>query len=136
MKLMTRQLYRFEGDTSAWPTEFTEKRPVSELRQWVHAHWSYYRIRATPFDSPPDVSAVKGLLHNGRERMSWYDSNNHLIGFAPSQRNLITAVHEIVHSLGKDYHDKDYVDLYFKVLDNCGLPFYWCSEMREKYRLI
>lgn len=61
-------------------------------------------------DVPPKIVAHKGTYYNGRYLSYQCDDG---IFLARNQREYLTLVHELVHFMGYDYHDKEFVKVYF-----------------------
>jgi hypothetical protein len=62
----------------------------------------------------PILFESKGVLYCGK----WLSYNlENEIHLAPGQRNYLTLVHEMCHAMGRDYHDRNFVDLEFDILE-------------------
>jgi hypothetical protein len=61
----------------------------------------------------PIVRFGKGTPHMNL-MYSWCDGTT--IELAPTQRDVLTLIHELVHALGYDYHDENFVCRYRKLL--------------------
>jgi Zn-dependent peptidase ImmA (M78 family) len=63
----------------------------------------------------PKIIAHRGIRYLGK-RFSYYDPNTHTIALARNQRNTLTLMHELVHAMGCENHDSEFVDLYANLL--------------------
>lgn len=98
----TRRLYKFEDEYLS-TLNLTQIRSIDELRQFAN--------RVMP--NPPKIVAHKGTYYNGRYLSYQCDDG---IFLARNQRELLTLVHELVHAMGYDYHDKKFVRVYLRRL--------------------
>lgn len=100
----TRNLYRFE-DIYFKSTPVTKLRSMAELRSMAK------RL----MKNPPKIIASKGIKYNGRYLSYQLEDEIHLVR---NQREYLTLVHELVHAMGYDYHDRKFVDCYFDILES------------------
>ena len=125
----TRRLYKFEGD---WfkRTFFSKSRKIEYLRSEAIYIW-----RKMKFTKPmPNIKAGKGTWFGGY----WYSyySVSEGIVLSRSQRNIVTLVHEIVHHLGHNEHDRNFVRQYFKIFKKCyGFNDNQIEFLRYVYKL-
>ncbi len=52
-------------------------------------------------------------MYNGR-LYSYFDGSR--IVLARNERKVFVVIHELVHAMGKDYHDEKFIDRYFDLL--------------------
>jgi hypothetical protein len=117
----TRRLYKFEGDFFYLPAyryltiqiNVTTIRNIAKLI-WYNESDGRYLI--------PEVRFGKGLYHNTTRGQKYYYSwcDRQTIELAPTQRDLMTLIHEMVHALGYDYHDSRFVGKYIELLHKYG----------------
>lgn len=106
----TRRLYKFEKEWFRGEADVSMK----TLQDLAKAIWK----EELPWNSNkpiPKVVAGKGTKYNGRY-YSYYDGERIVI--ARSERKKFVLVHEMVHALGHDDHDEDFVEQYFDLLHN------------------
>ena len=112
--LDTRRLYKFEKEWLGVEPNLPMK-VLQELANdiWKEAgHTGYYHgDKVKPM---PAVVAGKGTKYNGRY-YSYYEGER--VELARSERKKHVLIHEMVHALGYDDHDEDFVDKYFELLD-------------------
>jgi hypothetical protein len=113
----TRRLYKFEGEFFYQPQykPFTKQLPISTLRTLGQTIWDNesngkYLI--------PEIRFGKGIYHTQARGKNFYYSwcDRQTIELAPTQRDMITLIHEMVHALGYDYHDSRFVGKYIYLL--------------------
>lgn len=100
----TRRLYRFEEEELRGRPLL----PISLLRRLARRIWKKSARRKMP-----QVVAGRGDLYNGR-LYSYYDGDR--IVLARNERRKFVLIHEIVHALGNDNHDKCFVKKYHSLL--------------------
>lgn len=98
----TRNLYRFENEY-AWPNRMVKMRSMKNLR----------RMANRVMKAPPKIVAHKGTYYGGRYLSYQCDDG---IFLARNQREYLTLIHELVHAMGYNYHDKVFVSRYFNLL--------------------
>lgn len=112
--LDTRRLYKFEKEWFRGEPNLPMK-ALQELANdiWKEAGYTghYYGDKVKPM---PAVVAGKGTKYNGRY-YSYCDGER--VELARSERKKFVLIHEMVHALGYDDHDEDFVDKYFELLD-------------------
>jgi hypothetical protein len=117
----TRRLYKFEGDFFSQPQYklLTKQQSLSALRQlgqliWLHESNGKYFI--------PNIRFGKGIYHTQARGKHYYYSwcNRQTIELAPTQRDMVTLIHEMVHAMGHDYHDSRFVGKYIYLLRKYG----------------
>jgi len=66
----------------------------------------------------PEIRFGKGIYHTQARGKNFYYSwcDRQTIELAPTQRDMITLIHEMVHALGYDYHDSRFVGKYIYLL--------------------
>ncbi len=108
----TRKLYRLE--TTLYRRRafrgITQQRNLPMLRRLAKFIWKKER---RSLNTIPTIRFGKGTLHCGK-RYSWCDGKT--IELAPGQRDILTLIHELVHAMGYDFHDKYFVDRQRKLL--------------------
>ena len=106
--IQTRNLYRFE-DVYFLGMDVILQRPMKDLQKKMEQIWKKYKDSDFPI-----LFASKGVFYCGK----WLSYNlENEIHLAPGQRNYLTLVHEMCHAMGRDYHDKNFVDLEFDILE-------------------
>jgi hypothetical protein len=120
----TRRLYKFEG-------EFFKQLPYRYMHTQLNKGTLVtigkviWHAETGSLQGIPNIRFGKGL-HHGTARgdkyyYSWCDRQT--IELAPTQRDLMTLIHELVHALGYDYHDAKFVGRYITMLIKyAGLP--------------
>ena len=113
--LDTRRLYKFEKEWFRGEPNLSIK-VLQELAYdiWKEAGYTghYHGDEVKPM---PTVVAGKGTKYNGRY-YSYCDGER--VELARSERKKFVLIHEMVHALGYDDHDEDFVDKYFELLDH------------------
>ena len=113
--LDTRRLYKFEKEWFRGEPNLRMK-VLQDLAYdiWKEAGYTghYYFDKVRPM---PTVVAGKGTKYNGRY-YSYCDGER--VELARSERKKFVLIHEMVHALGYDDHDEDFVDKYFELLDH------------------
>lgn len=120
----TRRLYKFEGEFFNLPAykylsvqlSLTTIRNIAKLI-WHEESDGRYLI--------PEVRFGKGLYHGTAKGQKYYYSwcDRVTIELAPTQRDILTLIHEMVHALGFDYHDSRFVGKYIELLTKyAGVP--------------
>ena len=117
----TRRLYKFEGDFFNLPAykylsvqlSLTTIRNIAKLI-WHEESDGRFLI--------PEVRFGKGLYHGTARGKKYYYSwcDRQTIELAPTQRDLMTLIHEMIHALGYDYHDSRFVERYINLLHKYG----------------
>ena len=106
--IQTRNLYRFE-DVYFLGMDIVVERPMKDLQKKMEQIWKQYKDSDFPI-----LFENKGVFYCGK----WLSYNlENEIHLAPGQRNYLTLVHEMCHAMGRDYHDKNFVDLEFDILE-------------------
>lgn len=110
----TRRLYKFEKEWFRGEPNLPMK-VLQELANdiWKEAGYTGYYLgdKVKPM---PAVVAGKGTKYNGRY-YSYCDGKR--VELARSERKKFVLIHEMVHALGYDDHDEEFVDKYFELLD-------------------
>lgn len=113
--LDTRRLYKFEKEWFRGEPNL----PMKVLQELAHDIWKeaghtgyYLGDKVKPM---PAVVAGKGTKYNGRY-YSYCDGKR--VELARNERKKFVLIHEMVHALGYDDHDEDFVDKYFELLDH------------------
>lgn len=109
--ITTRRIYKFESDYfRGQPTL-----PMGELSELAKKVWR----RESGSDKPPrkygfpNVVAGPGTKYNGRY-YSYFDGEK--IQLARNERKKFVLIHEMVHALGYDEHDRKFMQKYFELL--------------------
>ena len=106
--IQTRNLYRFE-DVYFLGMDVIVQRPMKDLQKKMEQIWKQYKDSDFPI-----LFESKGVFYCGK----WLSYNlENEIHLAPGQRNYLTLVHEMCHAMGRDYHDRNFVDLEFDILE-------------------
>lgn len=109
--LDTRRLYKFEKEWFRGEPNL----PINKLQDLAYDIWCYTGpypfYKAKPL---PAVVAGNGTKYNGRY-YSYYDGER--VVLARNERKKFVLIHEMVHALGYDDHDEEFVDKYFELLD-------------------
>lgn len=120
----TRRLYKFEGD-------FFELSPYRYMHVQMNKQTLVNIGKVIWYDETgslmnmPEIRFGKGLYHGTAKGVKYYYSwcDRQTIELAPTQRDLLTLIHEMVHALGYDYHDSRFVGRYVNMLVKyAGLP--------------
>lgn len=113
----TRRLYKFEGEFFVRPEYklLTKQKSINVLRGlgqliWLHESNGKYIV--------PEIRFGKGIYHTQARGKNFYYSwcDGQTIELAPTQRDILTLIHEMVHALGYDYHDSRFVGKYIYLL--------------------
>ena len=107
--LETRRIYRFEGDYFR-RSNYSKLRKIKYLRSEAIYIWRVMKFKT----ELPNIKTGRGVINNGYW-YSYYQEDEGIV-LSRSQRNIITLVHELVHALGYDDHDKAFVNQYFQIL--------------------
>lgn len=129
-KLNTLRLHKLERATGEWPTLWTTAQPLQDLETLVRTRYIYYG----GWNDPPVVHYGPGYKQ-GNRRVSKYDKETHRIELARGERNRLTAVHNLIHSLGYKHHNKQFVDLWIEILYFEGLEYPFLKDLRTRYVL-
>lgn len=102
----TRKLYKAEALLYGQRpfSELTKQRSLAYLRNLAENIWKQEKY----ITKLPNIRFGRGTNHL-QEMYSWCDGDT--IELAPTQRDVLTLVHELVHAIGFDYHDKKFVQL-------------------------
>ena len=95
----TRRVYQLETDMY-YDRRFayiTKQRSLDYLVRYAKKIWKAEKIRK----EMPLIRFGKGL-----QKYSWCDGE--ILELAPTQRDILTLVHELVHAIGYDDHDKNF----------------------------
>ena len=95
----TRRVYQLETDMY-YDRRFayiTKQRSLDYLIKYAKKIWKAEKIKK----QMPVIRFGKGL-----QRYSWCDGE--ILELAPTQRDILTLVHELVHAIGYDNHDKKF----------------------------
>lgn len=120
----TRRLYKFEG-------EFFELSPYRYMHVQLNKQTLINIAKVIWYGETgsllymPEVRFGKGLYHGTARGVKYYYSwcDGQTIELAPTQRDIVTLIHEFVHALGYDYHDSRFVGRYVDMLVKyAGLP--------------
>ena len=106
--IQTRNLYRFEN-VYFLGMDVVVQRSMKDLQKKMEQIWKEYKDSDFPI-----LFESKGTLYCGKW-MSYNMENE--IHLAPCERDYLTLTHEICHAMGRDYHDKKFVDLEFDILE-------------------
>lgn len=100
----TRRLYKLEGElyTKRKFRAITKQQPELVLKNLAQKIWKQEGYQK----KLPNIRFGKGIMH-GTMYYSWCDGET--IELAPKQRDVLTLIHELVHAMGYDYHDKPFV---------------------------
>lgn len=100
----TRRLYKLENDMyyDRRYAELTKQRTYKFISTLAKKIWKGEKIKHTM----PEVKFGKGTPHCGA-MYSWCDGDT--IELARTQRDVLTLIHELVHGIGFDDHDKKFV---------------------------
>lgn len=117
----TRRLYKFEGDFFNLPAYkyITVQLSLTTLRNIAKVIW---HEESDGKFLIPDIRFGKGLYHGTARGIKYYYSwcDRQTIELAPTQRDILTLLHEMVHALGYDYHDSKFVETYITLLHKYG----------------
>lgn len=95
----TRRVYKLETDMY-FDRRFayiTKQRSLDYLTRYAKKIWKAEKIKK----ELPLIRFGKGL-----QKFSWCDGE--ILELAPSQRDILTLIHELVHAIGYDDHDKKF----------------------------
>lgn len=100
----TRRLYKLEGELYRKKQfrTITQQQSLDTLQRLAQKIWKQEGCRK----KLPDIRFGKGTSH-GPSYYSWCDGET--IELAPKQRDTLTLIHELVHAMGNDYHNKPFV---------------------------
>ena len=120
----TRRLYKFEGEFFNLPPfrYMSVQLNLTTLRNIGKIIWN--QENSTWF-SIPEIRFGKGLYHGTARGVKYYYSwcDRQTIELAPTQRDILTLIHEMVHALGYGYHDSRFVGQYIHMLTKyAGVP--------------
>ena len=116
--IYTRRLYAFEGEffRQAKYNAISKQRTINTLKTLGQKIWD---IEAKHSGKPiPVIRFGKGVYHTQARLQNAYYSwcDGVTIELAPTQRDIVTLIHELVHGLGYQYHDSRFVGKYIKLL--------------------
>lgn len=102
----TRRLYQLETKVSDDRTfsHLSKQRSLKFLRELTNIIWKSENIKL----DIPEVRFGTGVSY-GNLMYSWCDGLT--VELAEKQRDVLTLIHELVHALGYDYHDRDFVEM-------------------------
>jgi len=102
----TRRLYKLEHKLCDDGTfrHLSKQRSLKFLRELTNIIWKSERIKL----DVPEIRFGPGVSH-GTMMYSWCDGVT--VELVKSQQDVITLIHELVHALGYDYHDRDFVEM-------------------------
>ena len=133
----TRRLYKFEGEFfNLLPYRYmTVQMNLTTLRNIANILWNGEN---TTWFSIPEVRFGKGLYHGTARGKKYYYSwcDRQTIELAPTQRDILTLIHEMVHALGYDYHDTRFVGKYVEMLTKyAGVPKKELIKGMQQYKV-
>lgn len=102
----TRRLYQLEKNICDDRTfrHISKQRSLKFLRELTKIIW-----RSEKFSlDVPEVRFGSGVSY-GHLMYSWCDGLT--VELVDGQRDVLTLIHELVHALGYDYHDRDFVEM-------------------------
>jgi len=104
----TRRLYHFEAHYFR-ATAASRILPMGALRLLAARIWREFG-GGKPM---PKIVAGKGTPHGG----AWFSySQGDYIQLSRNQRNMLVLIHELIHSMGYDEHDRAFVKIYLRIL--------------------
>ena len=100
----TRRLYKLEQEMYEDDRylHLTKQRSYKYIIKMARDIWRNERIKT----EMPKIRFGNGILH-GNNRYSWCDGET--IELAVDQQDIITLIHELVHGMGFDDHDAEFV---------------------------
>jgi hypothetical protein len=100
----TRRLYKLEQNLyeDKRYLHITKQRSYNYIIKMARDIWRNERIKS----EMPTIRFGKGISH-GKWRYSWCDGET--IELATDQQDIITLIHELVHGMGYDDHDNEFV---------------------------
>jgi len=119
----TRRLYKFEGEFFNWSpyrymtTQLTKQTLVNIGKIIWNDEGNGFLI--------PEIRFGKGLYHGTAKGLKYYYSwcDRETIELAPTQRDIMTLIHEMVHAVGYSNHDTKFVGKYIELLTKyAGVP--------------
>ena len=133
----TRRLYKFEEDFFHYsPYRYVYVQlGVKTLRNIATVIWESENQKR---EDLPLIRFGKGL-YEGTDKAehyhySWCDGE--VIELAPTQRDLLTLIHELVHAMGYDHHDSNFVGKYIEMLNRyAGIPKKDLIKWMDKYNV-
>lgn len=111
--VQTRRLYDLESKLYNEP----EFKPLSKQRSHLaltRLLKKIWRSEKVPYPFP-EFTFGEGIVEKGNE-YSWCSGDGSYIEMAPNQRDYLTAIHELVHAMGFDYHDEDFLTMHVYLL--------------------
>lgn len=104
----TKRVYKLE-ETLYTNTQFnkiTKQRPITYLIKFAQNLWNkeHYNHQL------PVIRFGKGI-----QQYSWTDGK--IIELSKSQRDILTLIHEIVHTLGFDYHNHRFLNKELELIE-------------------
>lgn len=126
----TRRLYKFESEF--FRGNFLNRpRSIVVLRLLAAKIWRAHSIRGQVM---PRIVCGRGVLYNG-SLYSYYQEDDKIV-LARNQRTIPILLHELVHALGYDDHDRMFVDAYFRLLrEYASLTWWEVMRARIKYKI-
>jgi hypothetical protein len=133
----TRRLYKFEGEFfNLLPYRYMNvQMNLTTLRNIANILWNGEN---TTWFSIPEVRFGKGLYHGSVKGQKYYYSwcDRQTIELAPTQRDILTLIHEMVHALGYGYHDSKFVGKYIEMLVKyAGVPKKELIQGMQRYKV-
>jgi hypothetical protein len=116
--IATRHVYRYEDEFLYTFKRLSTQRSFKTIKKTAEKIWEKYHQGTRTL---PTIEFGTGDRSLGRPLSFTLDRR--YIELAPKQRDLLTLIHELVHALGADYHDMQFVNLYYKILKEY-LPSY------------
>lgn len=84
--------------------ELTKQRSLTYLRRLANRIWKGEKCKV----SMPEIRFGSGISH-GDSQYSWCDGET--IELVPTQQDILTLIHELVHAIGCDYHNREFVEI-------------------------
>ena len=125
----TRRLYHFEIKYFRG-TDASKVLPMKTLRRLASRIWKKYG-KNKPL---PWIAAGKGTYY-GKLWLSY--SQGDYIQLSRNQRNFLVLIHELIHSMGYDDHDKRFIKIYLKLLEEyLNLDHKELHDAAKEFKLI
>lgn len=126
----TRRLYKFEAEFFRGHV-LNKSVPMIDLRRLARQIWLDLD---QPIKTLPKIRAGRGTLYNG-SLYSYYQEDGGIV-LARNQRTIPILIHELVHALGFDDHNRNFVDAYFILLRKWANLDWWdLLQARIKYKI-
>lgn len=101
------------------------------MRLFAAKVWRAHSVRGQVM---PRIVCGRGVLYNG-SLYSYYQEDDGIV-LARNQRTIPILLHELVHALGYDDHDRMFVDAYFRLLrEYASLDWWELMQARIKYKI-